>query len=220
MPGMYEVYSQQRPGRPRWALGASAILLLLTVSLAAALVHHKGGLNDVPLKPFAKAPFVGRYPANWSPIQGELPPEDTRCAWAEPAGDAHQGRCVLLFFRPYRPLLFGGPPDARKLADRYAKQILQLYVAPTGQRAEEMIAYDTPQAIASIGAVTVSVQLTPPDGGRPWICFVRVGVLPGGHAVGAAVLTQDATDIRLLERISQELRIPGLNLNLPPGGGE
>jgi hypothetical protein len=215
MPGMYEVYSQQRPGRPRWALGSSAILLLITVSLAAALVHHKNGQNDVPLKPFSKAPFIGRLPSTWQIIQGDTP-EDARVALVEPTDGTHPGRRVFLFFRS--PSFLGGVPEPGSLATRYAKQILRLYVSPNGQRKEDTVPYDTPETIAGLGATTISVQLTPPNGGPPSTCFVRVSVLPSGQAIGAAVLTQDVTDIRLLERICQELRILGFNPGGMPGG--
>src|SRR5690349_20226588 len=38
---MYELYSQQRPGKPRWTIGASAVVLLITVAMAAAVTRYK-----------------------------------------------------------------------------------------------------------------------------------------------------------------------------------
>jgi len=49
MGSMYEVYSMSRTGRPRWALAATAILLLLTVGMAALVVHRKSAAGQVPL---------------------------------------------------------------------------------------------------------------------------------------------------------------------------
>ena len=65
---MYQVYSQQRPGRPRWTLGASAMVLLLTLGFASGVIQYKdralrAHLSDV--KSFTRGALKCAIPAGW-----------------------------------------------------------------------------------------------------------------------------------------------------------
>ena len=73
---MYEVYSQTRPGRPRWAVAACAFLLLLTLALAAMLSANKTRGNRVSLTSesefFPAGRLRVRMPADWNREKGKL----------------------------------------------------------------------------------------------------------------------------------------------------
>lgn len=209
MPIMYQVYSQQRPGRPRWALGSSAILLLLTVGLAAALVQYKSRNEDLPLKQISAAGIQMKLPADWKIVSpgNEESPQGTLAVASEPASKGSPGRHVLIFTaQPY-------PLGNRMM---YGKVVGLKYVAELnrGMGLATMEGdNDTSRDLAGLPAVTVeAVGHSPSRKGFATYCLARVAVSPDGYVIGAAVLSRDArrlTAIRLLDRISQGIELPG-----------
>lgn len=219
MPTMYEVYSQQRPGRPRWAMGSSAALLLLTVLLAAALIHHKVGPGKLPLEQFTTPLFRGVRPVGWKEITSELPAA-TEAAWAEPTKDQTPGRACFLFRRVMWPL--AAPPDrlTRSAAREYALEVFSLFVP--GSRVPRRDANEpspTQAEIAGTTGLTMQFKCVTPDG-QSASCLVCCTVLaPSGgsmitpvHVIGIAILVPGEPGLaenRLLDRMSHELSIGG-----------
>ncbi len=69
------VYSQQRAGKPAWAIFGAAVLLGLTVALAYAVILHKDHIHRVEFaatKPFPAGHLHARLPKGWKPLE-ELP---------------------------------------------------------------------------------------------------------------------------------------------------
>lgn len=70
---MYEVYTQQRPGRPWWALIITMILLLMAVTLALLIIQAKGRERYAPLERESELSISGRVrvklPAGWRKIR-------------------------------------------------------------------------------------------------------------------------------------------------------
>lgn len=75
---MYEIYSMIRPGHPRWALAASALLFLIALVVAAALIKHKTRTQIVPLENESRDYPAGRLrvrlPKSWQRIENDLDP--------------------------------------------------------------------------------------------------------------------------------------------------
>ncbi len=214
MRGMYQVYSQQRPGRPRWALGASAILLLATVGLAAALVHYKTGGERIILKPFStRSGLKGKMPSDWKELQDGVP-QGTLLALVEPAEGQKPGRRLFFFGRP--PFPFAAPAKyAKAVAGNFAQEALSLSAPSSGEMRVEKPPGGSTDQIAGLRAVTVLYELKTParQNGPAWFCLARATVLPGGQVIGLALLTSGemrATDVRLLDRVSRELEVPSL----------
>jgi len=96
---MYQIYATQSPGKPRWTMAATALLLLLTTGLAAALIQYKTRLYDVPLDKSLFLPDLGLkagLPANWIPVT------DTKISGIEvhiiePENKAGQSRQLIIF---------------------------------------------------------------------------------------------------------------------------
>jgi hypothetical protein len=225
MAGMYEVYSQQRPGHPRWALGASAILLLLTVALAAALIQYKSGFGNVPLQPFTSSGLEGALPTGWQDLQGELP-EGTLLAVAEPGEGRQPGRQLFIFARLPLPLLRHPTEFANATAEAYAMEALSQNVPSSGEMKVQRSPGGSVEQVDDLRAIGVLVRLSPPKNAPPWYCLVRTAIVPPGLglrpgcAIGVALLTRgelSKADIRLLDRVSRELRIAGPSQGADPG---
>ncbi|HOB76185.1 MAG TPA: hypothetical protein PKG54_16855 [Phycisphaerae bacterium] len=210
---MYQVYTQQRPGHPRWALGASAILLLATVGLAAALIRYKTGGDNVILKRFS----VGKglragLPADWKPLEQDQP-EGTLVALAEPTDGQQPGRRLFIFLRPANFRLMSPAKMVQEAARDYARDVLMS--APSGGEMKDRDPPGDPTGeIAGRPGVTVLVEL-PPRTDRPaWFCLGRATILPQGVVIGVALQTVGETrraDMHLLDRVGRELDIPSLN---------
>ena len=111
---MYQVYSQQQPGRPRWALVACALLLLLAVAAAAALIESRNRRRHVELGETRAYPAAGlsaRVPKGWEGIPQEDWPPGVVAGFAEPGLTSGLGR---------RLFLFRGPPDPTGLPSTHA----------------------------------------------------------------------------------------------------
>src|SRR5262245_50442765 len=100
---MYQVYSQQRAGHPRWTLGASAALLLLTVLLAAAVTRYKAHVLQVPLdkeRVFARGQLRCALPSGWKlEAQDNLPRGIGIVLDAQELEEGEPGSRRLLIFR-------------------------------------------------------------------------------------------------------------------------
>jgi hypothetical protein len=226
MPVMYEVYSQQRPGRPRWALASSAALLLLTVLLAAALIQHKAGPGSLPLEPFATQLLQGRRPVGWKEITSELPAA-TELAWAEPDNGKEAGRACFIFSSPPPLWPFSTAADrvVRAAARDYAMEVFDLFAH--GSRLsppDKADANPTPGPIAGTNGLTMKFKCVAPKG-QPAYCLVRCTVIAATngaviapvHVLGVAVFVPGEpglAETRLLDRMCRQLSIGGAE----PGG--
>lgn len=67
-----------RPGHPRWALAASALLLLIALATASVLIQHKSRTQIVPLEEESQTYPAGglsiRLPKHWQKIEHDLDP--------------------------------------------------------------------------------------------------------------------------------------------------
>lgn len=235
---MYQVYTQQRPGRPRWALGSSAILLLITVGLAAGLIRMKSRVGDVPLKDFALPGLSGKLPAEWKTIDrkdASLPP-GTLAAVQEGDSKDTLGRQLYVYT---------APPDSDGLPSRYAAAVANRYATLVMGRLAQALIPGSPTDEESVGPARVAglpgwavkrVGLSgSAQGLMPVTCLSVAGIGPGGQIIGAALWIQGTPrvgDRRLLENIAGTLEFvgtrrasdpqavlksAGLQLTLPPG---
>lgn len=200
---MYQVYNQQRPGRPRWALGSSAILLLLTVVLAWGLIQYKSRSESIPLEPFSARGVRGGLPAGWQPIALETAPAGTVAAVAEGGMPA---RRAFVFTHA----LYDGD-DLREVsiraATRFGEQLILTFALPGDVRVTAPAASEA-AAIAGLPAWTVHFKGYSPFG--EFSVLVRAASSPSGRHVGAAILgfqTRTRADRDLLDQISSRIEL-------------
>jgi hypothetical protein len=197
---MYQVYSQQRPGRPRWALGSSAMLLLLTVGLAAALVDYKnkGGSQ------LTRAGITVHLPPGWHEAGHDAPPGTVLAAVEAEEGE---DRALFVFSVPFPD----GSPRAiiPRIAARYGQRVLLGAARSSGELGQEQLDRSKADIIAGQPADTFLLSLVSPFA-PPVCCLVRVAVLPQGRLVGLALVKKGApspSDTRLLDRVGQRIEV-------------
>lgn len=215
--GMHQVYSQQRPGRPRWALASSAALLLMTTLLAVGLIQHKDNAGDVALAPFpatgasSAAPGVeGQLPTGWQVGRtADDAPPGTILVATEPARNDLPGRQLFVYVS--MPSALGLPfTAARETADRIARSL-----APGGSNGIGAIG---PDLIGGFPGVTVERTGLYSPRVRLY-CISRAALAPGGQIIGVALRSIQPLrggDRRLLDKISAHLAFSGIRV-VPDG---
>lgn len=205
---MYQVYSQQDPGRPRWTLLACALLLLVTVGLAAVLVHQRRGGGDVPLDPprsFPEGRLEARLPVGWKTLSERNWPSGIIAAAAEPASGGRPGRQLFLFC---------GAPDSNALPSLEGR----MFIAQLGGLVIEgqPVARETlkPGPLGHMPGETVVLQyvVKPAEGGWLSCCVGRAAVTPSGAIHGVfltipGVERPRMSDIRLVDSVSRAIRL-------------
>jgi hypothetical protein len=213
---MYEVYSTQRPGRPKWALAAGAILLLLAVGLAEALIYHRTHMWEVSLgasQEYVEGGIRARVPAGWRQIpEAECPP-GTVIGVTEPATKNRPGRLLYLFRAAPKvngtPLLHG---FAAALDMATALGAGALMGGPTAGFA----------SVDSLPAVSLFTGPgtefgSPTEDESPAFCCTRVAVGPGGEIVGLALEASRPlgnADRRLLDQVAESVELLDVPLNV------
>jgi len=227
---MYEVYSQQRPGRPRWALASSALLLLFTILLAAALTKIKARAFDAPLgelKSYATGGLEARLPKDWQAIPSQQLPAGIIAGASEPREGRTRHRSVFVFRGKPSP---GGisATDAWTAIDEAAQSLTQGLVKPAqplgpghvGWLPGWTIAFitvspiQTGQLITYLGRAAVA-----PDGQVVGVILT----LPGQHRTGDEMLLDKICshvslfDLQLAESPVAVMDAAGINFELPNG---
>jgi len=203
---MYQLHSLQRPGRPRWALAASALLLLLTVGLAAALIARRDRLDDVELGESRVLPAGGvkvRLPDGWEPLPQKEWPIGGIAGVAEPQRGRRPGRRLFLFRRITGPL--GLPSVEGASAVVQAAQSLTPAV-PLEHKPR------TPGRIGTLPGWTVATGPAIPLASVRPFGLGRAALGPGGELVGLILhLAQPpgTGDERLLNKISRHMDLIG-----------
>ncbi len=196
---MYQVYSQQRPGRPHWALASSAVLLLLTVLLAAALIHYKAQASLVPLaKPqvLEEAGLRVALPEGWTPFKRDRIPEQVVICLREPDREGRLPRLIMILRAPGNDLAIPSY-DARAAATSFVRRICPGRAEP--------VAYGR---VGSFPGFTVKIDSPPRGDQLPAGCLCRVAVAPDGQLWGAAIMVTgaiDGADERLLDSVCAQL---------------
>jgi hypothetical protein len=198
---MYELYTQPRPGHPRWALVASALLLLITVALAQALIQIKTREYWVPLEPVRVIPrghLQMALPAGWQERSEDLPPGVVVSLF-----EASERRPRQLLVRRAPPRPYGLP--SQHAADT-AAQAVNLLI-PSSRPVRD----DGPGQIGTLPGWTVYAEsLSPFDGGRVLSCLGRSAIGPAGQMVTVLLLVPDRiqrADRQLVEQISSHIQL-------------
>lgn len=205
MLAMYQAYSMQRPGRPKWALAASGLALILTVGMAAGLIQYKHSVNHVPLgkaKLYEQGGLRTRLPSEWNDLPFEKLPAGVIAAAQEPTAEGEGSRDVFVFRADPSPLgvpAFDGLEAVARLAQSLVSgsidQIAELDEGPIG---------DLPGA-------TFYCQVYASWGrGAKVICLARVAVAPDGQTVGVLMRLgrqYTGSDETLLDRISRDTHL-------------
>lgn len=196
---MYQVYTQQRPGKPRWALGSGAILLLITVGMAYALIEYKAaGTFEL-----SRSGVTILLPAGWQELRDNLP-TGTLLAAAHP--DKEEGRAVFVF---------GAPIDRNngravaRFALRYGQTVLTEAAPSSGEFSEMPLPASKDDTLAGQPARTFILSLLSRDD-DPTHCMVRVAVMPDQRLLGVALLGRGwpgPADLRLLDRICDKVKL-------------
>lgn len=204
---MYTMYSAQRPGRPRLALLAGAVLLALATALAGLLVHVKRAAAETPLN---KATLYGglglraRLPAGWHVLPVEEAAGPVYMEAVEPAGRSGQRRLVV-FRERHRSMGSVARARAATLA-----AVVQA-ISPTLQLAvPERIGAGS---LGPLPGMTYALALLDPAGSGHLAGLVRVGVGPRGQVLGVLLLADrplKSRDEDLLNEISASIVLDDL----------
>lgn len=206
---MYEVYSAQRPGRPRRSLLAAIILLLLAVGAAEILILYRERAALVQLGPrnqYPEGQLSVCLPAGWRPVDRAVWPTGAIVGVEKEGTDGRQKR----FF------VFRGPPSHNGLAVSAGFREL---VAVSRELGADVLFADRP-APASVGAfpgVTAVMGKRAGSGGvQSPFCLGRAAVGPGGELVGVVLQADEPprrADETLVEQVAQSMELPGISLN-------
>ncbi len=229
MPHMYEVYTQPRQGRPRWALAASALLLLITVGLAQALITYKTRAQQISLDPpriYEEGRIRCALPRGWKSKSPEDLPWGAVAGVIEPPEDKAPVR--QLFILRDVPHSYGVPSlDARDAALQAVENLTS----------DIRMAQDLGAGkVGSLPGWTVgSVAQTVFGGGRPSYCIARSAIAPAGQIVTIVLLlsqqvrnadrqlldavaeTVELLDVSLTTDSAEAMRRSGLHFEPPPG---
>lgn len=201
---MYQVHSQQRPGRPRLALLGAACLLLATTAMAWLVTDRKHRALDQialgELEEVADGALAVRPPEGWTSLDpGRLPTGVLR-AWREPDDETTVPRSLYLFRGRAGEL--GLPSLDGKLA------ILEV----AEQLTPELRLKINDEGHDRIGPLPAwSVQLDPYRalrGATPVFLLGKAAVAPSGEVVGLLVSLPRPirrTDEVLLDLVAEHL---------------
>ncbi len=208
---MYQVYSLQCPGRPRWALVACALLLLLTVGMAAALIQRRTRAREIALGRSAAYPAGGLracLPLGWTPIEAdELPVGGVAGVERPPAG----GPASRLFLFRGIPRVLGLPSSECLSAVVQIAQSLSGGV-PVGAQPRG------PARVGSLPGWTVATGTSVGAAllGAKWrYCLGRAAIGPGGEIVGLILhlpRPPRRDDEYLLDEVSQRMDLISASL--------
>lgn len=217
---MYQIYSIQRPGRPRWALAATALLLLLTVLMAYALVHYKTNPqafelgNDVVL---ADARIKVRMPSGWvENLETPHLPEGAVAVFAEqPASDMAGGRKIVIFRG--RPGTLGLP------STHLPNSILQWIKVIDLRRGQLHLNDPTFEHIGALPGITQTGLFgnVDPATGQQMIQHIigRAAMAPGGQTFGLLMFSPRPSlraDLRLADHICDHMRMTDIEIETNP----
>ncbi len=216
---MYQIYSIQRPGRPRWALAASAFLLLLTVIMAATLVHYKSALHTVELGEeivFTDARIKVRMPAGWTDdLENTQLPDGAVALFVEPTRpNMLPGRKIVLFRG--RPASLGLPANhLRSSIAAWIKTII-----PGGRlRLQKSISHRI-EYLPSLTDIYLFQIIDQVTGQQVDQHIIGQAVMaPGGQTFGLVLFSLNpsvGTDLHLIDQISNHLRITDVEIAEEP----
>ena len=206
---MYQVYSIQRPGRPKWALTASGLLLILSIGVAWALIQTKARGTYVRLDTQSKDYPAGglrvRLPAGWETLDAKTLARFPAVVIGARAGDGLDDETVFVFRAGRRP--FGLPS-----AD--AVDILHETFGPTGQASSQ------PAMIGPFFARSITTTI-PSRPGQPAESHLlaRIAIAPDGQTFGILLLLPRKPTphhVTLLDEMSGSLQLLDATVGVSP----
>lgn len=211
---MYQVYSQLRPGRPRWTLAANAFVLLLTVGLAAGVSNYKRRALQVALdKPSVstRSQLRVRLPEGWTvKSDGDLPAGIAFVA-SDPGTRA---RRVIIFRDRSRSMAVASQHGRIALRTMCARQDVIFGGMIRGRRGEtvEAVFDDDSAGPARLGVLPAWNEVALYGYNEQALLMVtgRVGVGPDGQIAGILIISGEgmsARDSVLLDQISQDFEL-------------
>jgi len=212
---MYEIYTQTRPGRPRWALAACAFLLLLTILLAVWVSYSKVHGTPVALEGESRLLPAGRLrirlPADWDRTPSRLStlPGIVAEARRQESGigePAAPEEVVIVFRGIPRP---HGIPSID--AAESIRQVLGIIEPLVEQRSE-------PAAMGSLPGWTI--EFAPDTRSRSRLHYLgRACLAPDGQIAGILLTTfrpPTQEDLRLVDNMSASLELADLKTSDDP----
>lgn len=220
---MYQVYSIQRPGRPKWALSACALLLGLTLALAWVLVVYKARANRIELGPEQALPageLIVRIPAGWQPITDDPDnlPTGVVAVYHDPQAEPGQDRRLYLF-RSF-PIGQGLPSLHLKSLHQKKDQEKDLYYISQTLNLGQVIRLEHlgPAAIGMLPAwssQSINTLAEHPMHGPYIAVTARAAIDPRGRVLGLAVVSTQLSlksDLTILGQIAEHLRLDNLDM--------
>ena len=212
---MVTVFSQQRPGRPRWALPVGLALLLGALGMAARLIAVKTEAQYVSLGPVGELPgeLSGAVPEGWKVIPEADLPQGAVHGWVEPSH--RRGKTARQLY------LFHGISEPFALPSREGCQTLKLVARDAVYKlcramGYKLLRFDLPDRqfdpIGPFTGCTAQVEsiVATEQGPSPYYHLGRVAVTPGGQVFGVLIETgrkPGRSDARLLDQVCEHLTV-------------
>ncbi|NLX12212.1 MAG: hypothetical protein GXY44_00970 [Phycisphaerales bacterium] len=215
MPRMYQLNSTQRPGRPHWALAATAILLLLTVLMAYALIGYKKSTHAIELAEevvYHDARIKARVPVGWTENPDNKPlPKGAVAVFTEPTGSNRSGGRTIILFR-------GRPSNVGLPSSHLPGSIVQ-WIKALDLRGQIEFTEPTSESIGPLPGITqIGLLKTVVPATRQQILrhiIGRAAMAPGGQTFGLLMFSQNPSiqaDLRLVAQISAHLQITDVEI--------
>ena len=211
---MYEVYSQTRPGRPYFATAVCALLLLLSLVLAALLSDSKMRGNPVDLESNSEFFPAGRVrvrmPKGWNREKTKLSTlpgvvAETRRFSSGIAGDQPTNEVAIVF---------RGLPRPNGIPSIDAAESIRELVGVGGQ--EAMIeTRSEPARMGSLPAWTLEISPDTRRNNSPLHYIGRAALAPDGQIVGILLTfphSPKQENRRLLDNMSNSLELSDIRV--------
>ncbi len=207
---MYEVYSAQRPGRPRRSLVAAIAVLLLTVAAAQTLIFYRERATLVQLGPRNQYPdgqISVCLPIGWQPVDKNLWPTGAVIGIEAPGTDDRQARLFV----------FRGPPTTNGVASSAG---LRALVAVSKALGADVLFDRGLEPIGAFPGVTVTMAKgRGPRAIQSPFCLGRVAIGPSGEVVGLVLQVDSAprrADETLVDQVAKSIELTGISLDADP----
>jgi hypothetical protein len=202
---MYEVYSMTRAGRPRWALLATGVLLVLTTLVAWGVAGHRRAGSAIELGEPKLYPELGlraALPEDWEIGKPERLADGRVLVCESPQGQADR-QVILLRLRP--PTLTSRNSRLAVLAD-----VLGLGDPDAAIANQQSLGAGT---LGGLPSQRWALQVVYPSSDQVRIALLNLATSGEGHWIGVSVMCDgqpSPSDQRLLEKVSKAVGVEKL----------
>ena len=211
---MYELYSMTRTGKPRLALIATALLLVISTAMAAFVAHQRSTASVIQLRPpesYGKLGLQVQLPANWEVGSPERIANGHVLVAKESVSESPR---QLIVFQVQPTSLGAGRAILR---ERMVEAILQ--IALNDDKIQLQLAAPSSGMLGALQSDIHPLLLLSSSEPNRRVGFANLAVGPDRHVVGVILLDEEAItrrDATLLDQVSQSVQLPPARQRVTP----